>query len=389
MKFVVLTKVKLKRKLLLTFIVMCAVYLVIYYKYKEVIYFSVKIGREIVCKTFEDSPLNSGSNADKILKSPPAILEIKFGLGNQLFQYAASYSIARRRNSDLYICLRKEDVPLNQNESKSMNSNPWDRSYGLGRFKIPQDKLLIKPIRSNVTCESLIFGQNIPSFSANDEAVVKCAIPADRIVKINGYFESEIFFHEYKEELMKMFVLDNEEAMKKDTEVFLRLIEETESVCVHVRRRDFENDKSRILPHSYYLDAMTLMEQKLSETPSLGLNRTFFVFSDDITNVMQDFESTINRDKSHDVVFVSNGNFSRYHDLFLMIKCKHLIMSNSTFSWWAAYLNMHKDKIVIAPLPKFKETYNYWNHPYSELVKKFQYYWSYPTSYTVIQPKFD
>lgn len=253
----------------------------------------------------------------------------------------------------------------------------------LGRFKIPHDKLLIKPHNSKVTCESLIGASN-NSFTATDEAVVKCEIPLDRIVKIHGYFESEIFFEEYKEELLEMFVPDNKEAMERETEEFLRQIGETESICVHVRRRDFANNDIRRLPESYYIEAMTLMEEKLSSE----LNRTFFVFSDDIASVAEDFETIINVDKKHSVVFVSNGNFSRFHDLFLMTKCKHSIMSNSTFSWWAAYLNRHKDKIVIAPLPKFKETYSYWNHPYGHLVKKLQYYWSYPTSYLIIKPKF-
>lgn len=363
---------------------MCAVYLVIYHKYDDVIYFSVKIGREIVCKTFESSPLRPGS-ADLVSKSPPVILETMFGLGNQLFQYAASYSIARRRNSDLYICLTKSDVPLNnRNVSTTMKFDPYDRSYGLGRFKIPHDKLLIKPDGSHIKCESLLPPSNNLLFTANDEAVVKCQIPADRIVKVNGYFESEIFFHQYKDELLEQFVLSNKETMEKETEEILRQIDGTESICVHVRRGDFANNEARKLPDSYYVEAMTLMEEKLVKVP----NRTFFVFSDDISSVTEDFKETINIDKIHDVVFVSNGNFSRFHDLFLMTKCKHLIMANSTFSWWAAYLNRHKHKIVIAPLPKFKNSYTYWNHPYGELVKNLQYYWSYPTSYLTIKPKF-
>lgn len=111
---------------------MCAMYLIIYYHYGDVIYYSAKIGGAIICKTSELSQ-NSGSNSDKMLKSPPVILETMFGLGNQLFQYAASYSIARKRNSDLYICLKHSDVPLKyQNVPTLMNYDPYDRSYGLG-----------------------------------------------------------------------------------------------------------------------------------------------------------------------------------------------------------------------------------------------------------------
>ncbi|KAG4065472.1 hypothetical protein HA402_002706 [Bradysia odoriphaga] len=389
MKCLCLKKVKTKRKHLgCIFIVMCAFYLIIYYNSKEVINFSVEIGREIVCKTFEASTLlSSNSDLDKAFKSPPVILETHFGLGNQLFQYAAAYSIARKRNSDLYICVEKANVHLTKNAPISMVFDPWDRTYGLGRFKIPHDKILIKP-NKNTTCESLLSAsKHIPSFDATDEAVVKCEIPVDTIVKVNGYFESEIFFHEYKEELLKMFVLNDEANIERETKEFLRQIRETESVCVHVRKGDFDSGSGRRLPTSYYSEAMALMDETLADLPNVQSNRTFFIFSDDIESVRKDFEGSIAMDK-YRMVFVSNRKYSRYHDLFLMTRCRHSIMSNSTFSWWAAYLNRYKDKIVIAPLPKFKDTYNFWNHPYARLVKNLQHYWSYPSSYLVIQPKF-
>lgn len=366
---------------------MCVIYLIIYYNSNEIIYFSVKIGREIVCKTFETSSfLNSAS--DKLSKSPPVILETNFGLGNQLFQYAASYSIARRRNSDLYICVSNEDVFLAKNTPITMKFDPWDRSYGLERFKVPHDKLLIKPSQ-NISCESLLPAtDHLPAFTANDEAAVKCEIPVDKIVKVNGFFESEIFFHDYREEILEMFVLNDEDKLEQETKEFLTQINKTESICVHVRRRDFENGNTRRLPSTYYSEAMTLMDEKLSELQISGLNRTFFMFSDDIDKVRQDFEKSSDFNNHH-MVFVSNGNYSRYHDLLLMTRCRHSIMSNSTFSWWAAYLNRYRDKIVIAPLPKFKDTYNFWNHPYARLVRNIQPYWSYPISYLVIQPNFE
>lgn len=365
---------------------MCVIYLTVYYNSNEIIYFSVKIGREIVCKTYESSPFLS-STSDKMLKSPPVILETHFGLGNQLFQYAAAYSIARRRNSDLYICIQSKFVHLARNAPITMKFYPWDRSYGLGRFKIPHDRLLVKR-NKNVTCESLLPNwDHLPAFNVTDEDVVKCKVPVDRIVKVNGYFESEIFFQDYREDILKMFVLNDENKLEKQTKESLRKINETESVCVHVRRTDFES-VSRRLPLTYYSEAMGLMKEKLTEQPNDGLKRTFFIFSDDIIKVRQDFRKSTYFGKYH-MVFVSNRKYSRYHDLFLMTKCKHTILSNSTFSWWAAYLSRYKDKIIIAPLPKFKDTYNFWNHPYAKLVKNAQPYWSYPISYLVIKPNFD
>ena len=73
-------------------------------------------------------------------------------------------------------------------------------------------------------------------------------------------------------------------------------------------------------------------------------NPHFFCFSDDIrwirNNVSIDWPVTY---------MVYNKESKDYEDLWLMTQCKHYIISNSTFSWWGAWLNANPTKIVIAP----------------------------------------
>jgi hypothetical protein len=109
------------------------------------------------------------------------------------------------------------------------------------------------------------------------------------------------------------------------------------------------------------------MKTKLSRTKS---SLELFVFSDDIGYVKehlmekhQKFKKpgnlqTISTDNFR-VNFVSAGEISTLEDFFLMTLCSHMIISNSTFSWWAAYLIRNEGKIVIGPKfhPKFFDHY--------------------------------
>ena len=70
----------------------------------------------------------------------------------------------------------------------------------------------------------------------------------------------------------------------------------------------------------------------------------FFIFSDDYDWAMENFKSL-----PHPITVIKNGPEKNYEDLTLMSKCKHHIIANSSFSWWGAWLNPNKNKIVIGP----------------------------------------
>lgn len=152
---------------------------------------------------------------------------------------------------------------------------------------------------------------------------------------IHGYWQSNKYFdnmnHILSEELkVKQYLL-------KDNKLY-KSIENENSVCVHIRRGDFllKTNKLTVCTNDYFINAMKIIADKVE-------NCRFYIFSDDIDNVKENFSFN-----GFDVRFVEENN-NDYEELSLMSSCKHFIISNSTFSWWAQYLSESKNKIVIAP----------------------------------------
>jgi hypothetical protein len=121
------------------------------------------------------------------------------------------------------------------------------------------------------------------------------------------------------------------------------------SVAVHFRRGDYLGQYSSIgaLPHDYYDRAIALMRDRLPA------NTRYFVFSDDIDAVAREYRPPVPH------VFVKCFDHANYYDkIRLMALCDHNIIANSTFSWWAAWLNPNADKAVVAPARWYADGHN-------------------------------
>ena len=117
-------------------------------------------------------------------------------------------------------------------------------------------------------------------------------------------------------------------------------IENSNAVSIHVRRGDYLYNQDMyvdLCSTEYYERAIRYICERV-DMPS------FFVFSDDINWCKQRFDEIDRR-----ILYIDNGNYSPYDDLQLMSLCQHNIIANSSFSWWGAWLNENKDKIVVAP----------------------------------------
>ena len=155
-----------------------------------------------------------------------------------------------------------------------------------------------------------------------------------RRVLAAGPFECARYSEEIRKHLLKEFtprypLLDKNKA-------FYERICSTNSVCITVRRGNFlQYPLLNVCDVRYFEDAVEEMRRLLKDP-------VFFVFSDEVDWVREHV-------KINGQVYYEDGNDPVWEKLRLMYSCKHFIISNSTFSWWAQFLGQYEQKVVIAP----------------------------------------
>ena len=151
----------------------------------------------------------------------------------------------------------------------------------------------------------------------------------------DGYWQNLNYFTEIETELRKDFELTL--IHERKVEALKRKIQQEESVCIQVRRDDFITFKED-MGIEYFKKAVQIFISKLS-------NPKFYVFPDDpawaYENLTFDQRIEIVPTEYNGVVYGSM--------FYLMQNCKHFIIPNSTFGWWAAWLGKNPHKIVITP----------------------------------------
>jgi hypothetical protein len=162
---------------------------------------------------------------------------------------------------------------------------------------------------------------------------------------LRGYWQSEKYFIKYQSIIRKQLTYKLKIPVKwqKDT-AFIN--KSSCPVSIHIRRGDYVSNPlaSKVLgalDTGYYLTAMRKMKHKYPHS-------TFIIFSDDLEWVRHNLPMPQSLTR-----FVDTG--SDMGDFEVMRSCSHHIIANSSFSWWAAWLNQSKQKHVIAPAHWFKD----------------------------------
>lgn len=155
---------------------------------------------------------------------------------------------------------------------------------------------------------------------------------------LNGFWQCERYFPDVSQLLRSEFTL--KEPLPPSAPNLARL-QRPNSVCLHVRLGDYLRPEGAFLAFAdldYYRRAIAEMVQRVPDAH-------FFVFSDDIGWCME----TLQIDHPHSFINFDPGPTKPAQVLSVMSHCSHFVISNSTFSWWAAWLGNAADKIVIAP----------------------------------------
>lgn len=265
------------------------------------------------------------------------IIKLKGGLGNQMFQYALGRNLSLIHN-----------IPLKVDSSYLKNPNQSNRSLRIDNFNTILEEA------SSVEINSIVSPlQNILDIVRSKKRTVvekSNTFNMNILSRNKGYFighwNSEKYFKNNESIIREDFKLKNPFGEK--AEIISKKIESaTNSTGIHIRRGDYVSikkiaDVHGLIPILYYENAMEKIAQKFPDAE-------FFIFSDDIKWAEENFP------KKYPVTFVSNPSILDYEELLLMSQCKHNIIANSTFSWWAAWLNINSNKTVIAPKKWFND----------------------------------
>ncbi|TDE67012.1 alpha-1,2-fucosyltransferase, partial [Streptococcus sp. KCJ4932] len=172
---------------------------------------------------------------------------------------------------------------------------------------------------------------------------------------IYGSFEDTRWFEELSSEL-KEDLTPKEKINEECLELYNEIISQN-AICVSLRKWSIDVHESEELIKREICDS-SYYEQAINYLVNHVENPVFVVFSDDLAWASRVVKSIIGGKYP---VLVEQGKNNVAEKLLLMSSCKHCVVANSTFSWWAAYLNNYKDKIVISPNIWFKSNYKF--HP--------------------------
>jgi len=279
-------------------------------------------------------------------------IEIGGRCGNQMFQYAFARALQEKfyHDYDIQMCFKNV-------EKSGTSKDGWENSLKYFntsnahvvesvqlrkvQYVICGAYALLKRILPNVeiTMQKLLNKNGI--YASRKSHYIETIESNSKVVYCRGRFEAYQYFDFIRDELIKEFT--PKEDVLEHNRALMQEIQTTQSVCVTIRRGDFlaeGNSKFNVCDKDYFARAM----QKVKE---IIPNAKFFVFSDDVEDIKKNFcfpGATV----------YETGNDPVWEKLRLMYSCKHFIISNSTFSWWAQYLGDYEKKIVFAPL-KWRE----------------------------------
>lgn len=283
------------------------------------------------------------------------VVQLRGGLGNQMFQYAAGRALAAQMGTVLKLDISDYKLsPQRRYELHSFCASPqlateaelacfqqppytWQERWALrlaGKLGFPHFVQRLQPAGRKIYEQPVLLLANFAG-AAGDLYLI-------------GYWQSEAYFRDIRADLLQEFSVKyppNEHNRQTAAQ-----IQSVNAVALHVRRGDYvqqpqTNQMHGVCGIDYYLRAVDYIVQR-TVAPH------FFIFSDDMewvkANLHLDFPTTY---VEHNTVAPA------YADLRLMTLCRHHIIANSSYSWWGAWLaNAGAEQIVVAPQRWFEDT---------------------------------
>lgn len=240
-------------------------------------------------------------------------------IGNNLFQIAAGASLAFKNKTEYIACITDFALPDESKLEDAIKQYKKTIFRNVEFFKgIPVDS--IEYIQPGFHYTPINYFDNI---------------------RLTGYFQSEKFFD--KDFVRKLFAID-QATLSYIQNQYGGLFKNREIISIHVRRGDYLSRPQRqpVCGMRYFMNAINYF----------GKNKNYLILSDDINWCKKKFNGPN---------FFFSEKETAVVDLYLQSMCTHNVISNSSFSWWGAWLNNNPDKIVISPKQWYGKHLNHLN----------------------------
>ncbi len=276
------------------------------------------------------------------------IVKISEGLGNQLFMYAHSYALSKRFDLELYIDpysgYFKKNVykyMLNHfNISSKIASSKWIFSNHY-RHLIKKINIKFDYFKKN---KSFLF--ETKKFDKSTSFIPLNLNNTKNEFYVDGNFETEKYFIDYKKELYDEFSLRN---LNFNNNQYFKLIKNNNVVSICVRQNRYSerlNHKnlkaSKSKSDIFVKETIKYIYRSIEFIRSKIDNPLFLLWSNDFKNLDEYFPKK-------DFIYVDNKDNKILNDFFLLTQCKYFVVAPSSFSWWGAWLSQEKSKICIRP----------------------------------------
>ncbi|MGL4772226.1 MAG: alpha-1,2-fucosyltransferase [Clostridium sp.] len=256
------------------------------------------------------------------------IMHVLGGLGNQMFQYAL-YLKLKSLGKEVRLDIGSYSMYQQHNGfeiEKIFDTTPEYMTVDdIQKFVVPYGSFVNGRIVRSFVEQKTLFKFEKHIFELHDHYLY-------------GYWPCSTYFKDIKDIVRKEYTFKN--PLDDVNEAILNDIKSSNSVCLHVRRGDYLSNEGLFVnlgKTNYYENAIKYIQDNVE-------NPKFFIFSNDIQWVKDNLKI------DNEVVYVeNNAKENSYKDMQLMSNCKHCIMANSSFSWWAAWLNDSENKIILIP----------------------------------------
>ena len=300
------------------------------------------------------------------------IIKISNGFGNQMFLYASAYAFSKKLGYNLLI---DDETGIEQN-LKKRNKNKhktWKPKYELGIFKL----------RSNVADDKYKLGylkrkylKFLDRFYLRKKFLIeernknKSTLYSNKYlhqkysatIYQEGYFESENYFKDYRNDLLNEFSFKSKPNLKNN--IFKKMIDNSNVVSIAFRSNRFSelvnDDKNKLKLQKtadfenqmikYIYRGVEYFKSKIKDPK-------FLIWSDSFENLNQYFNPNT-------FTFVKNEVENKiFLDFYLLRQCKYFIVGPTTFHWWPAWLCNYEKKIIVCPKDlelKISSNINFW-----------------------------